>query len=340
MDQITSLPWRYDDLKTFVDGINKVGVKILPSAPAELVAVARKAVALWAMKVPLPLTPSDSLPIQTSTLTQIVESVTFAFKFGGLDACGNVVSRILRDELFTDDYVELILLPLVPSLREIPMLKGLPVTRDPFASALRRIMRLWAAYLLPPVPVEDPNVLKTVQHWTCTCEQCAAIRPYLCTDTDGAPSLVLEKIGARKRKHVEAELVRYASRQATFDTISTTPQGLKVTKTDELYKPIQWRRERLRARGLLAKISDDELELAQVLGDFRQELFGLIGWEYRELPNAGPMAPSSSASILKRKVSNSTLADEDEPAPRKFKKELSPETLERHVSENLRPESS
>lgn len=116
-----------------------------------------------------------------------------AYKYGGEETCQPLLRRIMDPKLVTKEYINHLLITLIPRLRAFTQSKQLAVTSEPFASAFRNILQLWGSVLLGPKPKEDPTILDGLRSWKCFNQACVTIRRFLTTSPD--KELSLNRIG-------------------------------------------------------------------------------------------------------------------------------------------------
>lgn len=160
--------------------------------------------------------------LDVQKLKQLVMPTTSTYL--GNYAHRTVGSSYNLEETFGDR----VLIPLVPALRQLALKYNM---LDALAPAFRMIIRVWVQKILGPLPPDPTARVAAVRRWMCTCQECKTIRTWLLAKPDR--SFALHRIGAPKRKHVESFLAQYVTREAaTWETISTSPQGLRVSRSN------------------------------------------------------------------------------------------------------------
>ncbi|KZV95593.1 hypothetical protein EXIGLDRAFT_644081 [Exidia glandulosa HHB12029] len=204
--------------------------------------------------------------------SQLAPTLAFALKLGGDSSVKIVLDRLLAPRQLNATYISQNLIPAVDTICSLASTQHIPLSTEPFASSLRQIMQLWIEKVLGPKPNEK-GAITTLGRWTCGCADCTPVVAFLTADV--RRELRLERIGAPRRKHLEGYLGSYARSLATFETIRSTPQGLRVVKTDALLKPATWKANQ--AVGLRA---------LQTMGKKEAELRGILGEQYTDLVGA------------------------------------------------------
>lgn len=143
------------------------------------------------------------------------------------DACKFVIGRLLNPAKLDVKYVETQLAPLLPDMRALLVKYKQPLTSEAFAIASRKIMLLWVQKVMGPRPPDTTaSLLGGLKGWTCNCDVCPPVRNFLTAKPEESNSWA--RIGAPKRRHLEAFLSKHARQIATFATIRSTPQGITV----------------------------------------------------------------------------------------------------------------
>ncbi|KDQ61218.1 glycosyltransferase family 8 protein [Jaapia argillacea MUCL 33604] len=221
------------------------------------------------VSIPAIITDMVSVIISRSRISSsqsVIDLLQLCFTTGNAPLYSVVLQMAFDPSAFTQQHITQVLVPLPPALRAFISKSGLSPTQEPFASAFRRIMFAWLKQFLGLKPDEQgaAKTLEGIKKLPCSCDPCQRVVKFLTLQPDR--TLRLERIGAPKRKHVETHLSRYCRLAATWDTIRSTPQGLTVTKTDLIFKPVSWRASRQQAQGILKTISEDDRELRLIFG--------------------------------------------------------------------------
>ncbi|KAF7789412.1 hypothetical protein EIP86_000356 [Pleurotus ostreatoroseus] len=160
-------------------------------------------------------------------------------------------------------YADTVVVPLMAQLRELALKHDM---FDTFIPAFRQIARTYTQRALGPLPSGNSDKrYTTIRGWLCSCTHCKRVRVFLLLKPER--SMALERIGAPSRKHVEGYLAQFVTAEgATWDTIRTSPQGLKVTKTDLLHSRSVWQSRQQKAKQLIKDVSPDEAERVRIYG--------------------------------------------------------------------------
>lgn len=143
------------------------------------------------------------------------------------DACKFVIGRLLNPAKLDVKYIETQLAPLLPDMRALLVKYNQPLTSEAFAMAARKIMLYWVQKVMGPRPPDSTaSLLGGLKAWTCNCDVCPPVRNFLTAKPEESNSWT--RIGAPKRRHLEAFLSKHARQIATFATIRSTPQGITV----------------------------------------------------------------------------------------------------------------
>ncbi|KAI0792924.1 hypothetical protein C8Q75DRAFT_587765 [Abortiporus biennis] len=136
------------------------------------------------------------------------------------------LNRIAHASNLKQDYIKNTLIPLIPHLRELGLKYNM---LDTFASTFQFIIAAWISKCLGPKPVDDSSTAaaNVSRIWSCSCYECASVKKFLTQPpVVGHPSLVLSRIGAPKRKHIERELTScYAREISTWEMIMGNDHG-------------------------------------------------------------------------------------------------------------------
>ncbi|KAL1741386.1 hypothetical protein HDZ31DRAFT_45534 [Schizophyllum fasciatum] len=233
--------------------------------------------------------------------------------------CDSVFARLLNESFINADYVQNVLVPFIPQLRQFLISNRKPPWTKPFDAAFATIVTLWAKQSLGPKPVDPPaHILVGLRKHTCHCQVCADVFKFL--DKSEAKSHRCERLGAPKRKHLENELGKFARGAAEWSVIDSSPQGLKITKLDAVYEPLRWRAARARGEAILRSVSQNRVELQRIFGARYQEIMDMLnGKEGGEGPGSSqPFGSQPTASqptpATPRAIQRTPLGSASQPA--------------------------
>ncbi|KAL1723986.1 hypothetical protein EV715DRAFT_286048 [Schizophyllum commune] len=188
---------------------------------------------------------------------------------------GSVLVRLLDSTFVDGTYISNVLVPFIPQLRQFLNTQKIPTHAEPFGTFLTALVGLWTKHVLGPKPASTPSdLLARLKGHSCKCSEC--VRAFNWLTSGSGRSLELIRIGAPKRKHVESELASYAIGAAQWELISSSPQGLKITKTEVIYEPVEWQAKHAQGQAMLGSISRDQGELRQVFGANYQVIMGAL----------------------------------------------------------------
>lgn len=169
---------------------------------------------------------ADGVVFGTSEV--ITSALHRCIKLKASEACVKITqSLVTASREATPDFLETVLIPIIPTLRELLTLSHPPLT-GAIDTFFQVVSARWVAVVLGQKPTHDPSAFTSLTHWDCTCADCRAVQKFLRKPSLERRSLSLEKIGARRRKHIETYLHKYAMSVAIYSTIQTSPQGLQV----------------------------------------------------------------------------------------------------------------
>ncbi|KAL1736100.1 hypothetical protein EV714DRAFT_266946 [Schizophyllum commune] len=255
--------------------------------------------------------------------TKTIELLKLCFAYHQTGLCSNVFSRLLDKSYLKADYVEHVLVPFIPELRQFLISNGTAMHAEPFGAVFTTIVSLWARLVLGPKPADTSGglIARMARH-SCRCDACTSAFNFL-TAGEGRTH-TLSRIGAVKRRHVEKELSMYAFGAATWQMIGRSPQGLSITKADAIYQPVQWRAKHAKATAILQSVSSNQDELRRIFGASYQmvmdELQGVAPVKDSRAPLApaapGPAAgPSNAAAVPTTMAPALQLPTHGAPAP-------------------------
>ncbi|PSS37912.1 hypothetical protein PHLCEN_2v242 [Hermanssonia centrifuga] len=158
----------------------------------------------------------------SDAIIKILDRCVFVRAF---DAVPVLTERILDAENFKN--ISSFLRDLIPKLRASAFKHNIDDITTPILRTLLLSFMNKSLGLPPPSPAIRRQ---KIGRWEadCDCCSCLSVQAFLLSEKSGA-STVLEKIGAPERRHVEEFLTQYVTAEgATWSTIPSTPQGLKV----------------------------------------------------------------------------------------------------------------
>ncbi|KAI4517125.1 hypothetical protein K525DRAFT_211588 [Schizophyllum commune Loenen D] len=267
--------------------------------------------------------------------TKTIELLKLCFAYRQTTLCSNVFSRLLDKSYLKSDYVEHVLVPFIPELRQFLISNGTATHAEPFGAVFTTIVSLWARLVLGPKPADTSGglIARMARH-SCRCDACTSAFNFL-TAGEGRTH-TLSRIGAVKRRHVEKELSMYAFGAATWQMIGRSPQGLSVsplasskhqsrvakaaqiTKADAIYQPVQWRAKHAKGTAILQSVSSNQDELRRIFGASYQmvmdELQGVAPVKASRAPLA-PAAPGPAAGPSNAATAPTITTTSTAPAP-------------------------
>ncbi|KAH9934631.1 uncharacterized protein B0H18DRAFT_1180741 [Fomitopsis serialis] len=227
--------------------------------------------------------------------TRTLELLRLCLTTGNKASCSLVFKRLLDSSFNTREYVENVLIPFLPELRQFLTTNRIALSDAPFNNVFKSIVMLWANKVLGPKPTEMANsVITKLQSHGCKCAHCVQVFNFLTSSAD--KSCRMERIGAPKRKHVEQELNKYARTAATWSMIPGSPQGLTVTKADSIYLPVQWKATQARSAAILNSVSANATDLQKIFGPDHQVIMDLLAGRVRTLATAPSRLQSATAT--------------------------------------------
>lgn len=160
--------------------------------------------------------------IDLSSDRQILDALDWSIEVNVPDLCDDVLKRALNPSVAGRRYIEDVLVPLVPKLRQWGVKHG-----HSMDSTLRKIVVIWKEKVLGasnPTIADRLNELKI--KWTCYCEWCRGVRNFIVNPNETS---TLEPLGFKGCKHVDTFLGLYARGLVTWSKIkSTKPHSLSV----------------------------------------------------------------------------------------------------------------
>ncbi|KDQ16692.1 hypothetical protein BOTBODRAFT_30614 [Botryobasidium botryosum FD-172 SS1] len=203
-----------------------------------------------------------------SSAATVMELLEFCCENDNVACCGDLLSRLLDNSSLTPDRINSQLIPLLASLDAFLVRRQISVTDQPFATFFRKFMFAWVQVILGHKPSNSSNQFASVTRLgsRCSCPHCSSIVRFISSSTQ--PSHSLPRIGAPNVRHVMQQLESAGVRAvATWDVIRTSPQGLQITKTDQIWKAQRWPLNQQQGIGLLKGITTDEARLKDVFGE-------------------------------------------------------------------------
>lgn len=167
--------------------------------------------------------------IECRSADSIVTALDWCMKINRPDLCQDVVQTFSHPDTITKDYVQEVLVPLLPKLRTWGLDHG---QLSSLAPAFQNIMLLWIDNVLGPFPrPENPVIIavKGLVNWKCSCRPCRTLRVFL--TTSASKVTVLERLSAPKLKHVEEQLATHVSDIVTHQMVASTPPGLMAGRS-------------------------------------------------------------------------------------------------------------
>ncbi|KAJ3542327.1 hypothetical protein NM688_g5980 [Phlebia brevispora] len=229
------------------------------------------------------------------TCDAVTNAVDFCIRMQATDKIRTILNRVLDPDTLKKSpdpywstvkgpYCDRVVLPLVAKLRELALRYDM---LDAFLPAFQMIARTWVQKVLGPVPAGDlTNRFNMIRCWPCRCQYCKPVQTFLLSTPE--ESIYLERIGAKNRKHVEVYLNQHVTREgATWETITSSPQGLKVTKSKLLHDHTLWRANHRKTIQIFNDISPGEEE--------RKRIFGAEYPAYASLLNVVAEPPPTAA---------------------------------------------
>ncbi|EJD55214.1 hypothetical protein AURDEDRAFT_118417 [Auricularia subglabra TFB-10046 SS5] len=327
--KLTSLPWSERSWKTYINLLHKHRTEpVFAAVSSQLDDAVTAMVTAYARNIVLPTLPAPAVPAylhrgsrgrygvggRAITNCTICETLSVCLKARGMTCMKLILDRVVDDKLLrSTQYISGVLIPFVEQLSPFATQHGLVLSSEPFAYAIQKIMRSWIDLVLGAMPdhTRARPLLNSLARYSCTCAESSTNR-----------ELLLDRIGAPKRKHVEQELSRWARGAATYEFIKTTPQGLKVTKAEVLVAPGRWKRDQTIGQQALNALGNST-DLRTILGGQHAYIVGqLNGTEVAAVPPPRPpkVAPAAASSASLPVISSANVcldfADVDYRRPR------------------------
>ncbi|KAL1695544.1 hypothetical protein GGG16DRAFT_121735 [Schizophyllum commune] len=305
---LSALPYREEIIVEFVQAIqdNKAKISVADGAPT---ADTLQAQALQLVISNTPFTaythvikPSSSNrqtapnPAQDNQ-NRAIALLKLCLSTGRKDLCTSVFARLFDESLVTSEYVQNVLVPFIPQLRQFLINNKKPPFTEPFGVVFAEIVALWAKHVLGPKPAESTTLaLPGPKKHSCRCQFCEDVFGFL--EKSEGKARKFERIGAPKRKHLESELGKFARGIAQWSVINSSPQGLLVTKADAAYEPLRWMAVRAKGEAILQSVSQNRVELQRIFGARYQSIMDMFygGEERVEQPSQVSSSQPSQAS--------------------------------------------
>ncbi|KAI0796379.1 hypothetical protein BC629DRAFT_291461 [Irpex lacteus] len=219
----------------------------------------------------------------------IIRALDLCVTAEALDLCDDVITKCLSNTVATPEYIEEVLIPLLPELRTWADRHD----RNMDVS-VRAIVIAWLERVLGPQPAPDPlvaNQLTSLSAWSCECQPCVDARTFLIKGEED--STTLDRIGMQPRRHVEGFLGLHAARLASWVMLRTKPQSLKITRSDVLLRLIRWRRKQAKGIAFLKDLASNERELKRILGPEYERIKSTLVPQM-DSPSTAPLSESAS----------------------------------------------
>ncbi|KAA1473722.1 hypothetical protein DENSPDRAFT_291262 [Dentipellis sp. KUC8613] len=223
-----------------------------------------------------------------------------------------VIPRFLNPPTINESYITKILIPLLPEFRKWAVKVN---QLDSLAWVFPKIVLPWQEKVLGPPPAHNAALAKRMQglqQWSCICGDCRKVQAFLKSDPQCA--LSLDRIGAVRRKHLEKYMSELDKKLVTYTTITTSPQGLKVTKSEALHVLSSWKAKQQEGLDILNSIGRSEREQRHLLGVHYDQIVGAIKGNDSVLQMIAPVhdpssiPPVASASSSRPKASHPSTA--------------------------------
>lgn len=235
--------------------------------------------------------------------SKTLELLRLCLTTGNRASTSLVFRRLLDPSFHKPEYIENVLVPFLPELRQFLINNRVSLAEEPFSAVFKSIIMLWASKVLGSKPNQatDTLIAKMRGH-PCKCLYCTQAFNFLTTSVD--KTCRLERIGAPKRKHLEQELSRHAHGAATWVMIPGSPQGLtvsvygvcwmdrstemcpQITKTDTIYQPVKWKVTHARGSNILKTVSADQKELQTIFGADYQAIMDMLAGRIPAVPSS------------------------------------------------------
>ncbi|KAL1736103.1 hypothetical protein EV714DRAFT_198757 [Schizophyllum commune] len=323
---LSALPYREEIIVEFVQAIqdNKANISVADGAPT---ADTLQAQALQLIIVNTPFTaytqvikPSSSKqtapnPAQDNQ-NRAIALLKLCLSTGQKALCTSVFARLFDESLITPEYVQNVLVPFIPQLRQFLINSKKAPFSEPFGAVFAEIVCLWAKHVLGPKPAETATLaLPGPRKHSCHCQFCEDVFGFL--EKSEGKARKFERIGAPKRKHLESELGKFARGIAQWSVINSSPQGLLVTKADAAYEPLRWRAVRAKGEAILQSVSQNRVELQRIFGARYQSIMDMFygGEERAEHPSQVSSSQPSTSSTSQPSSSRPPNSQPARPQP-------------------------
>ncbi|TRM69458.1 hypothetical protein BD626DRAFT_624815 [Schizophyllum amplum] len=196
-------------------------------------------------------------------------------KHGQTGLCSAVLARMFDRSFVDSDYIQKVLVPFIPELRQFLVSNNISPCDEPFDMVFTSIVKLWATHDLGPKPANPPDsILANLQRNACRCRHCLDVFDFLLRGE--GKTRTFEQLGLPKCNHLATQLASYAPGAATWSVTRGFHQGLEVKKADVLYQPLRWMTAQAQGQAILRSVSMDQNELQRILGDSYQELMNTL----------------------------------------------------------------
>ncbi|KAK7061636.1 Zn(2)-C6 fungal-type domain-containing protein [Favolaschia claudopus] len=208
------------------------------------------------------------------------------FSTDNMPTLSQLFGRILVPAPVDQRYISEILLPLVKQVHTELARRGVPADAPPFQAAYKQILELYASKVLGRKTADHDSLVASVRQWKGCCTECASVIQFFLQSRDR--QITLRRIGKPRRTHVEQKLSQFCGyKLANWRTITTTPQGLEVNKSDLLYSSIVWAARQAKLKEVLDFVGRDNV--SRVFGSGYGSFMKSIGEEVAA--EAGPSGP-------------------------------------------------
>ncbi|KAI0720055.1 hypothetical protein C8T65DRAFT_736222 [Cerioporus squamosus] len=273
--------------------------EVLDPTGDALDAVLKRFVQRYSSTVPLDVRSSNSYGYGPATTSRVNAAAAFSDPFDFCarmdvgEACCQIVSRLVKQLSGNHAQLRDLLYCLIPDIKYALSRYGRSVSSPAYAPIFRDVLVLWVDTVLGRRPASEAATtqLKKVDGWKCACQHCREVRTFLREEPEKTKTW--GRIGYRVRQHLEKELGRYCWSCASWKTVSTTPQGISVTKGNAIYEPTRWRAAQLQGLKMFESITSDTGEMQAILGDDYLRVASALGVK----ASAPPLAAAPPAAV-------------------------------------------
>ncbi len=162
------------------------------------------------------------------TVHLILDALDFCAGLGVPGACCDIVSRVLPQTTGQQGDVCSLLFGLIPGVKSLLAKHGYTITSPDYSRIFQIAMVFWVGKVLgrPPAPDSGKAQLKRMELWTCKCDHCTQVLNFL--RNEGERSKTWAGIGYKVKQHLEKELKNWCRGVASWEVVSSSPQGIKV----------------------------------------------------------------------------------------------------------------